>query len=92
MHLTLRIVFCIGCFFLVGHVRAIAVDDVNGFVYWGETNSQFGSTRNAIKRATLKGDDITIIVDGGKLYNNNSGRNRPLSRNRHCNPERVWRL
>ena len=46
----------------------IAVDDVNGFVYWGDVTIQFGSSKYVIKRATLKGDDIKVTVDAGKSH------------------------
>ena len=51
-----------------GEVTSIAVDNVNGFVYWGDVTYTFSYSAYAIKRATLKGDDITVIVDAGKSH------------------------
>ena len=50
--------------FIVVDIEAIAVDEVNGFLYWSEGKSR-GST---IKRATLDGGNTTDIVGAGKLY------------------------
>ena len=50
-----------------GVVTSIAVDDVNGFVYWGDVTFESTSSKKTIKRATINGDDITVIVDAGKL-------------------------
>ena len=46
------------CFF-VENAMSFAVDEDNGFVYWGD--------KHILKRATLKGDNITDIIDTGKL-------------------------
>ena len=49
-----------------GEVTSMAIDDVNGFVYWGDVTYTLSNTKYVIKRATLKGDDITVIIDAGK--------------------------
>ena len=41
-----------------GYIWAIEVDDVHGFIYWGE-NGQ-------IKRTTLDGSSTKVIVAGGR--------------------------
>ena len=41
-----------------GYMWAIEVDDMHGFIYWGE-NGQ-------IKRTTLDGSSTKVIVTGGK--------------------------
>ena len=51
-----------------GEVTSIAVDDVNYFVYWGDVTWTVLYPKYAIKRATLNGDDITVIVDAGKSH------------------------
>ncbi len=62
-----RLVVMVVCDF-AGEVTSIAVDDVNDFVYWGDITWTFRSPNFAIKRATLKGDDITVIVNAGKSH------------------------
>ena len=52
----------LGICLFVGYVQAIAVDEINGFLYWGN-----GAL---IERATLKGDNTTVIIDTGKLQLN----------------------
>ena len=48
------------CFF-VGESEALAVDEVNGFLYWDDEAT--------IKRSTLKGNNVKDILDaGGKLH------------------------
>ena len=48
------------CFF-VGESDALAVDEVNGFLYWNDEGT--------IKRSTLKGNNAKDILDtGGKLH------------------------
>ena len=41
-----------------GYIWALGVDDVHGFIYWGE-NGQ-------IKRTTVDGSNIKVIVKGGQ--------------------------
>ena len=41
-----------------GYIWAVGVDDVHGFVYWGD----YGQ----IKRTTLDGSHKKVIVKGGK--------------------------
>ena len=52
------IMVLVDCFF-VENAMSFAVDEDNGFVYWGD--------KHILKRATLKGDNITDIIDTGKL-------------------------
>ena len=39
-------------------MAALALDEFNGFLYWGDEST--------IKRAPLKGDNITVIIDIGQ--------------------------
>ena len=41
-----------------GYMWAIEVDDMHGFIYWGESGQ--------IKRTTLDGSSTKVIVTGGK--------------------------
>ena len=46
------------CYVFVGNNWAVAVDNVNGFVYWTE----FGK----IRRTTFDGHNTKIVFDTGK--------------------------
>ncbi len=59
--------FIVVCDF-AGEVTSMAVDDVNGFLYWSDLSYTIASEKYVIKRATLKGDDITVIIDAGKSH------------------------
>ena len=54
------IMVSVDCFFVGRALEATAVDEVNGFLYWGH--------RNTLKRATLMGDNTTDIIKMSKLH------------------------
>ncbi len=54
------IIVSVDCFFVGSALEAMAVDEVYGFLYWGQGNT--------LKRATLMGDNTKDIIKMSKLH------------------------